>query len=62
MHGFTTEKAGDYKACFYKTNVQKDDLVKHKVRLDWKSGVAAADWENIAKAHHVVRWCRLTSG
>lgn len=40
-------------ACFYKTNVDKADLAKHKVRLDWKTGVAVADWEKIAKAGHV---------
>lgn len=27
-------------ACFYKTNVDKADLNKHKVRLDWKTGIA----------------------
>ena len=53
MHGFTTEHSGDYKACFYKTDTAKEDLNKHKVRLDWKSGIAAADWENIAKASNV---------
>jgi hypothetical protein len=28
------------RACFYKTNVDKSDLDKHKVRLDWKTGIA----------------------
>ena len=49
-YGFTTELEGDYKACFYKTDVEKEDLKNHKVRLDWKTGVAVADWEKIAKA------------
>ena len=40
-------------ACFYKTNVDKADLNKHKVRLDWKTGIAVADWEKIAKADNV---------
>merc|ERR1712205_196961 len=52
-YGFTTELEGDYKACFYKTDVAKDDLKNHKVRLDWKTGVAVADWEKIAKAEKV---------
>uniref|UniRef100_A0A7S0D460 GOLD domain-containing protein n=1 Tax=Micromonas pusilla TaxID=38833 RepID=A0A7S0D460_MICPS len=52
-YGFTTELEGDYKACFYKTNVDKEDLKNHKVRLDWKTGVAVADWEKIAKAEKV---------
>ena len=30
---------GDYKACFYKTNMAKDDLANHRVRLDWKAGI-----------------------
>ena len=52
-HGFTTAMEGDYKACFYKTNVAKDDLANHRVRLDWKTGIAVADWEKIAKADKV---------
>lgn len=33
--------------------MDKADLDKHRVRLDWKTGVAVADWEKIAKAEHV---------
>ena len=51
--GFTTELEGDYRACFYKTDVDKEDLANHKVRLDWKTGIAVADWEKIAKADKV---------
>ena len=40
-------------ACFYKTNVEPEDLSRHKVRLDWKTGIAVADWEKIAKAENV---------
>ena len=36
-----------------RTDVAKDDLKNHKVRLDWKTGVAVADWEKIAKAEKV---------
>ena len=52
-YGFTTEPEGDYRACFYKTDVDKEDLANHKVRLDWKTGIAVADWEKIAKADKV---------
>ena len=38
-YGFTTELEGDYRACFYKTDVDKEDLANHKVRLDWKTGI-----------------------
>ena len=52
-HGFTTTMEAHYKACFYKTGVDAKDLKNHKVRLDWKTGVAVADWEKIAKADKV---------
>eukprot|EP00242_Pyramimonas_sp_CCMP2087_P006134 CAMPEP_0198197730 /NCGR_PEP_ID=MMETSP1445-20131203/1287_1 /TAXON_ID=36898 /ORGANISM="Pyramimonas sp., Strain CCMP2087" /LENGTH=189 /DNA_ID=CAMNT_0043867085 /DNA_START=184 /DNA_END=753 /DNA_ORIENTATION=+ len=50
--GFTTKKAGDYKICFTKSE-PGGDVTTHKVRLDWKTGVAATDWDNIAKRDKV---------
>ena len=47
---FTTKKEGDHEACFYKTSVtDKADLKNHRVRLDWKTGVAVMDYEKIAQ-------------
>ena len=45
-----TKKEGDHEACFYKTSVtDKADLKNHRVRLDWKTGVAVMDYEKIAQ-------------
>ena len=49
-YAFTTKKEGDHEACFYKTSVtDKADLKNHRVRLDWKTGVAVMDYEKIAQ-------------
>ena len=48
-YAFTTKTEGDHKACFYKTTVDDPaDLKHHKVRLDWKTGVAVMDYEDRA--------------
>ena len=53
-YAFTTKTEGDHKACFYKTTVDDPaDLKHHKVRLDWKTGVAVMDYEKIAQGKHV---------
>ena len=52
-YGFTTELEGDYRACFYKTDVDKEDLANHKVRLDWKGIRERRIGEKIAKADKV---------
>eukprot|EP00240_Pyramimonas_obovata_P013911 CAMPEP_0118934100 /NCGR_PEP_ID=MMETSP1169-20130426/13636_1 /TAXON_ID=36882 /ORGANISM="Pyramimonas obovata, Strain CCMP722" /LENGTH=208 /DNA_ID=CAMNT_0006876965 /DNA_START=88 /DNA_END=714 /DNA_ORIENTATION=- len=52
-YGFTTEKAGDYKICFTKSEPGTGEETTHKVKLDWKTGVAATDWDNIAKRDKV---------
>ena len=57
-HGFTTQKDGDYRACFYKPEYasitdaaeKNEALSKHRVRVDWKHGVAATEWKKLAKA------------
>lgn len=56
--GFTTTAEGDHRACFYKPEASsiKDgeakrlELAKHRVRVDWKHGVAASEWKKLAKA------------
>lgn len=48
---FPAAEAGDYMACFW--------VVYHKppltltIDLDWKTGVAAKDWSNVAKKGQV---------
>jgi len=54
---FTTDGKGDYKACFEKYEKYDDGehhkLETHKIKLEWKTGVAATDWEGIAKRDHL---------
>jgi len=44
---FTTKEDGDFKACFTAKDV--NTAQRTKIRLDWKTGVAATDWDAIAK-------------
>ena len=50
---FTAKEAGDYKACF--TAMSLDAAKKTKISIDWKIGVAATDWEAIAKKDNLDR-------
>ena len=52
-YGFTAEVGGDYKACFFAAQIAAEDRVKHRVSLEWKSGVAATTWGKIAKEEDV---------
>ncbi|GAB2231287.1 hypothetical protein Droror1_Dr00027576 [Drosera rotundifolia] len=48
---FTTNEAGDYSACFSQDGNKKGgDL---SVNLDWKTGVAAKDWDSVAKKEKI---------
>jgi|TARA_B100001142_G_scaffold285148_1_gene299265 phosphatidylinositol glycan class A protein len=56
--GFTTKIAGDHSACFTRSrppgggddfSSNDGDGVAHRVKLDWKKGVAVNDWNKIAK-------------
>ncbi|KAL6633473.1 hypothetical protein ACP70R_026144 [Stipagrostis hirtigluma subsp. patula] len=44
---FTTAEAGNYLACFWIDSTEKGSGVS--VNLDWKIGIAAKDWDAIAK-------------
>ncbi|XP_076947226.1 transmembrane emp24 domain-containing protein p24delta9-like [Bidens hawaiensis] len=44
---FQAVEAGDYLACFIAVDHQPP--VKIPIEFDWKSGVAAKDWSNVAK-------------
>lgn len=48
---FTSKVSGDYKACFTAPDVET--ALDTKIRLDWKTGVAATDWEEIAKKENL---------
>jgi len=56
-YGFTSDTDGEHRACFYKPELaslgekaKSEELAKHRVRVDWKHGVAATEWEKLAKA------------
>ncbi|WMV22678.1 hypothetical protein MTR67_016063 [Solanum verrucosum] len=44
---FETTEVGDYMACFYAADHKPP--VTMTINFDWKSGVAAKDWTNVAK-------------
>ena len=45
---------GDYTVCFLPSATDAPGaLSAHKIRLQWKTGVAATDWDNIAKRSKV---------
>eukprot|EP00217_Crustomastix_stigmatica_P008926 CAMPEP_0183811392 /NCGR_PEP_ID=MMETSP0803_2-20130417/49315_1 /TAXON_ID=195967 /ORGANISM="Crustomastix stigmata, Strain CCMP3273" /LENGTH=196 /DNA_ID=CAMNT_0026056227 /DNA_START=34 /DNA_END=620 /DNA_ORIENTATION=- len=56
---FTTKHKGDFKACFTRAEVHEDFdthkelLQKHKIKLTWRTGVSATDWDGIAKKEHL---------
>ncbi|GIL61994.1 hypothetical protein Vafri_16325 [Volvox africanus] len=48
---FTSKMAGEYKACFSVPDIQT--AYQTKLKLDWRTGVAATDWNAIAKKEHL---------
>ncbi|KAH9299622.1 hypothetical protein KI387_031304, partial [Taxus chinensis] len=49
--GFTAHESGSYVACFWIPNSSQEAVVT--VDLDWKAGVAAKDWETIARKEKI---------
>ncbi|KAK8629796.1 hypothetical protein V6N13_078624 [Hibiscus sabdariffa] len=49
---FTTEEAGNYLACFWSDNHNRvtGEIV---VNIDWKTGIAAKDWESVARKEKI---------
>ncbi|KAG2441105.1 hypothetical protein HXX76_003957 [Chlamydomonas incerta] len=48
---FTSKQAGEYKACFSVSDIQT--AYQTKLKVDWRTGVAATDWNAIAKKEHL---------
>jgi p24 family protein delta-1 len=48
---FTTTEAGNYLACFWIDNDIKEAGVN--VNIDWKIGIAAKDWDSVAKKEKI---------
>mmetsp|Transcript_11866 Transcript_11866/g.37701 ORF Transcript_11866/g.37701 Transcript_11866/m.37701 type:complete len:217 (+) Transcript_11866:143-793(+) len=51
QYAFTANEQGDYKVCF--TARDMPTARQTKIRLDWKTGVAATDWDAIAKKENL---------
>ncbi|KAM7265526.1 hypothetical protein ACFE04_003209 [Oxalis oulophora] len=49
---FTTQEAGNYLACFW-LDQQKQGTGDINVNLDWKTGIAAKDWESVARKEKI---------
>ncbi|KAK9814132.1 hypothetical protein WJX72_001080 [[Myrmecia] bisecta] len=47
---FTAAESGDYKACF--TGAGPHEAAGRKLRLDWRTGAAAKNWDSTAKAEN----------
>lgn len=45
--GFTTSESGNYMACFWLPTTEEGPVLG--MELDWKIGVAAKDWESVAR-------------
>ncbi|KAG1671828.1 hypothetical protein FOA52_000205 [Chlamydomonas sp. UWO 241] len=48
---FTTKVAGEYKACFTVQLYQQ--AIQTKIKIDWKTGVDATNWDAVAKKEHL---------
>ncbi|XP_072996267.1 transmembrane emp24 domain-containing protein p24delta3-like isoform X3 [Typha latifolia] len=48
---FTTTESGNYLACFWMDSTNK--AVGVSVNLDWKIGIAAKDWDSVAKKEKI---------
>ncbi|KAK4792697.1 hypothetical protein SAY86_023132 [Trapa natans] len=48
---FTSDEAGNYEACFWVDSQHQESEVI--VNLDWKIGIAAKDWESVAKKEKI---------
>ncbi|KAK4476859.1 hypothetical protein RD792_016022 [Penstemon davidsonii] len=49
---FTTTEAGNYMACFWVDN-QNSGGGDISVNIDWKTGIAAKDWESVARKEKI---------
>uniref|UniRef100_A0A0E0CRZ3 GOLD domain-containing protein n=1 Tax=Oryza meridionalis TaxID=40149 RepID=A0A0E0CRZ3_9ORYZ len=51
LFAFTTSEAGNYLACFWIDSAEKGSGIS--INLDWKIGIAAKDWDVIAKKEKI---------
>nr|KYP63166.1 Transmembrane emp24 domain-containing protein 10 [Cajanus cajan] len=48
---FTSRESGNYLACFWVTHNDRDGDIS--VNLDWKTGIAAKDWDTVARKEKI---------
>lgn len=48
---FNANEAGEYIACFWISDASKES--EATVELEWKTGVAAKDWDSVAKREKI---------
>lgn len=51
QYAFTTTEPGNYLACFWIDSKEKG--VGATVNLDWRIGIAAKDWDSVAKKEKI---------
>lgn len=49
---FTTQEAGNYLACFW-VDSHNGAAREATVNIDWKTGIAAKDWESVARKEKI---------
>ncbi|KAI4337797.1 hypothetical protein L6164_016172 [Bauhinia variegata] len=50
---FTTTESGNYLACFWVDTSKNVEGAGPTVSLDWKTGIAAKDWETVARKEKI---------
>lgn len=50
---FTTTEAGNYLACFWVEDGHNPGGKSLNVGLDWKTGIAAKDWDSVARKEKI---------
>lgn len=50
---FTTTEAGNYLVCFWLSDYKHEAGNEISVNLDWRTGIAAKDWESVAKKEKI---------
>ncbi|XP_010272900.1 PREDICTED: transmembrane emp24 domain-containing protein p24delta3-like [Nelumbo nucifera] len=55
---FTTTQAGNYLVCFHLADYHRD--VGARINLDWRIGIAARDWDSVARKEEKAKGVELT--
>jgi len=50
---FTTSESGNYLACFWVDTKHQESGVETTISLEWKTGIAAKDWDSVARKEKI---------